>query len=212
MIQLDVISDPICPWCYIGKTRLDRALEAAGENPFDVHWRTFQLNPEMPAEGMDRAEYLNAKFGPENAGAFYKRIEDTAIETGLSVRFDKIKRTPNTIDAHRLIRWARPMGKQNALMMDLFKRYFEEGQDISDHDVLEEAGTSAGLEAEETRRLLASTNDVEEVRAEDAGYRKMGVSGVPTYLVAGQYVVNGAQNTELWTKVIEELRASDATA
>lgn len=207
MIRLDIISDPICPWCYIGKARLDRALEAAGENPFDIHWRAFQLNPDMPAEGMDRQAYLTAKFGKDDAKSFYARIEQTAIETGLKVNFDAITRTPNTVDAHRLIRWARPMGKQTALVMNLFRRYFEDGQDIGDHDVLGEAGMTAGLEQDETKRLLASSNDTEEVRAEDAGFREMGVSGVPTFIVGGQYVVNGAQDTALWARVIDDLRA-----
>ena len=207
MIRLDIISDPICPWCYIGKARLDRALEAAGENPFDIHWRAFQLNPDMPAEGMDRQAYLIAKFGKDDAKSFYARIEQTAIETGLKVNFDAITRTPNTVDAHRLIRWARPMGKQTALVMNLFRRYFEDGQDIGDHDVLAEAGMTVGLEQDETKRLLASSNDTEEVRAEDAGFREMGVSGVPTFIVGGQYVVNGAQDTALWTRVIDDLRA-----
>lgn len=207
MIRLDIISDPICPWCYIGKARLDRALEMKGENPFDIHWRAFQLNPEMPPGGMDRQEYLDTKFGVEGAKTFYKRIEDTAIASGLAVRFDRIKRTPNTIDAHRLIRWARPEGKQNALVMDLFRRYFEEGEDISDAKVLGDAGHAAGLDPDVVARLLASDNDTEEVRQEDAGFREMGVSGVPTFIIGGKYVVNGAQETDLWCRVIDDLQS-----
>ena len=106
MITLDIISDPICPWCYIGKTHLETATQRAGFDPFDVQWRPFQLNPDMPKEGMDRKAYLEAKFGKERAEGFYKQIEDTAIEAGLDVRFDLIERTPNTFDAHRLIRWS----------------------------------------------------------------------------------------------------------
>ena len=211
MIRLDIISDPICPWCYIGKARLDRALETAGHNPFDIHWRVFQLNPEMPGEGMDRQAYLTAKFGAEGAKSFYGQIEDTATSSGLKVNFDAIQRTPNTVDAHRLIRWSRPMGRQNAVVMDLFKRYFEDGQDISDHDVLAEAGRKADLEPDETRRLLASSNDVDGVVSEDSAFREMGVSGVPTFIVANQYVVNGAQDSSLWTKVITELSGAVAT-
>ena len=210
MIRLDIISDPVCPWCYIGKARLDQALEAAGDTPFDIHWRPFQLNPTMPSEGMDRRAYLEAKFGKENAVSFYKRIEDTAIASGLTVNFDQIARTPNTIDAHRLIKWSRTEGSQNALVMDLFRRYFEHGQDISDHTVLADAGATAGMDRDLTQRLLASDNDKAEVAAEDQSFRDMGVQGVPCFIIGGKYVVNGAQESALWTKVIEDIRQNMA--
>ncbi len=212
LISLDVISDPICPWCYIGKTRLTEALEAHGSNPFDIFWRPFQLNPEMPAEGMGRKEYLEAKFGKERAVSFYGQIEDTAKEAGLDVRFDKIERTPNTIDAHRVIRWARTEGVQNAVTDAMFKAYFEDGKDISDHAILAEIAGESGMDAGMVSRLLEGDGDVEEVRAEDKQAREMGVSGVPCFIVAGKYVINGAQPAEVWTKVladIEEQLAAD---
>ena len=209
MLRMDIVSDPICPWCYIGKARLDRALEAAGHNPFDIHWRAFQLNPDMPPQGMDRQQYLDAKFGAEGARAFYARIEETARASGLDVAFDRIARTPNTLDAHRLIRWSRSEGKQNAVVMDLFRRYFEAGEDISDPDVLAQAGRAAGLDPAVTRRLLSSDNDRDAIRAEDAGFREMGVSGVPCFIIGGKYVVNGAQETALWRRVIDDIAATD---
>ena len=143
MVRLDIISDPICPWCYIGKANLDAAIAETGLNPFDIEWRIFQLNPDMPPEGYDRKQYLETKFGgPERAQAIYQRITDAAADSGLDVNFDKIERTPNTMDAHRLIRWSRTTGNQNALVAQLFRRYFEDGQDISDHIPLEAASAA----------------------------------------------------------------------
>ena len=122
MVKLDIISDPICPWCYIGKANLDRAIEETGLNPFDIEWRIFQLNPDMPREGADRKTYLETKFGgPERAQAIYGRIREAAAEAGLDVHFDKIQRTPNTMDAHRLIRWSQSTGNQGALVDQLFQ-------------------------------------------------------------------------------------------
>ncbi|MEO1293562.1 MAG: DsbA family oxidoreductase, partial [Pseudomonadota bacterium] len=148
-VTLDILSDPICPWCYIGKARLESALgkRAAAEAPvaLDLQWRPFQLNPEMPADGMDRRAYLEAKFGgKEGAVRVYSAIQSAAEEDGLEIAFDKIERTPNTIDAHRLIRWARIDNAQNAVVDALFRRYFVEGDDISNPEVLTETAIAAG--------------------------------------------------------------------
>ena len=137
MVKLDILSDPICPWCYIGKANLDRALEAHPDHPFVIEWHPFQLNPDMPPEGMDRRAYLEAKFGGREAAVqVYARIAEAAKAAGLSIAFDKIERTPNTLDAHRLIHWAGVEGRQTAVVTRLFKAYFEAGQDIGDRDVL----------------------------------------------------------------------------
>ncbi|HKK35176.1 MAG TPA: DsbA family oxidoreductase [Paracoccaceae bacterium] len=207
MIPLDVISDPICPWCWIGKTRLDRAIAAAGgPPPFEIRWRPFQLNPDMPREGMDRAEYLAAKFGGrEAAERVYANVEAACEEAGLDFDHSRIKRTPNTLDAHRVIRWAQVEGDQGAAVDKLFDLHFLAGRDISDPDVLIEAGAAAGLKREVVEELLASDADLDVVRAEDAAAREMGVSGVPTFIIAGKYVVQGAQDSEFWSKVIAEL-------
>ncbi len=212
MITLDILSDPICPWCYIGKAKLDRALEAAPDHPFEIRWRPYQLNPEMPAAGMDRKSYLEAKFGgPEGARKVYDRIESAAAEAGLTVDFSRIGRTPCTLDAHRLIRWARIEGAQQRVVDILFRRYLSEGQDISDRAVLADTAEEARLDRELVERLLASEADLEEVRAEDAAAREIGVSGVPTFLIDGKYVVQGAQEPDLWERVIAELRQAAAT-
>lgn len=212
MIQLDIVSDPICPWCYIGKHRLRKAIAAAGRNPFSIVWRPFQLNPEMPPEGMDRRSYLDAKFGKDTAARFYQQIEDTAAADGLPVNFAAISRTPNTIDAHRLIRWSFEPGKQDAVVDALFDRYFVQGQDISDHVVLLDAAEACGLERDVIARLLASDAEIETIRAEDAEARKIGVTGVPTFIVANRHVVSGAQPPELWSQVIDDILAQLAQA
>ena len=206
MVRLDIISDPICPWCYIGKAQLDRAIAETGVNPFDIGWRIFQLNPDMPAEGMDRRSYLEAKFGgPERAKEIYARIEKAAAEAGIAVHFDRIGRTPNTMDAHRLIRWSRTTGHQHDLVGRLFVDYFERGRDISDHEVLVEAAAAVGMERDVVSRLLAGEADRDQLREEDRAAREMGVNGVPCFVVGGRYVLQGAQPAETWAKVIREL-------
>lgn len=209
MTKLDVISDPICPWCYIGKTKLDRALEKHPEHDFVIEWHPFQLNPTMPAEGMDRREYLEAKFGgKEGAVRVYGGIAQAAEAAGVDINFEGIKRTPSTLNAHRLLHWAALEGKQNAVVDRLFKAYFREGQDISDHDVLVDIATAAGMDRTVTRKLLEGDADAKDIQDRDAQARERGVSGVPCFVIGNHYVVQGAQDTELWEKVISEL--SDA--
>ncbi|MGM0583359.1 MAG: DsbA family oxidoreductase [Pseudomonadota bacterium] len=212
MTRLDILSDPICPWCYIGKAKLEQALADQPDPVFDIEWKPFQLNPDMPPEGMDRESYLEMKFGEDGAQKVYDRIAAAAREAGLEVDFARIKRTPNTLNAHRLLRWARIEKAQNAVNDGLFRRYFVEGEDISDPDVLTATAAQAGMDADLVSRLLASDADVEEVRQEDASAREMGVSGVPTFLIGGRYVVQGAQEPDLWRRVMAELRQLSADA
>jgi len=211
MITLDIISDPICPWCYIGKARLDQAIAETGIDPFDVSWRIFQLNPDMPPEGMDRKRYLETKFGgSEGAERVYARVRAFAEESGLDLKFNAIPRTPNTFDAHRLIRWAKATGNQTAVVQQLFRRYFEQGQDISDRETLLDVAESAGMEREVVARLLDGDADRAELDAEEAQARQMGVTGVPCFIIGGRYVLQGAQDPETWKKVIRELDAAMA--
>ena len=207
MIKLDILSDPICPWCYIGKTHLDRALEARPDHPFSIEWHPFQLNPDMPREGMDRKAYLNAKFGgAERATEIYGRIAEAAKAAGLEkVNLDGIQRTPSTLDAHRLIHWAGVEGRQTAVVTRLFKAYFEDGRDIGDRDVLLDIAEGTGLDRAMIERLLDGEADLEDIRARDAHARERGVTGVPTFVIANTHVVPGAQPPELWKKVLEEL-------
>jgi predicted DsbA family dithiol-disulfide isomerase len=208
MITLDIISDPICPWCYIGKTQLDRALAAHPGHPFDVFWRPFQLNPDMPAGGMDRQAYLERKFGGKDGAArVYGAIDRAAAEIGLKIDFARIPRTPNTIDAHRLIRWARLEGAQGPVVDELFHRNFEGGEDISAPEVLIAAAEAAGMDPDLIANLLRTSEDLADVRAEDAQAREIGVTGVPTFIVADEYALQGSQTPETWAKVIAELNA-----
>ena len=205
MIRLDILSDPICPWCYIGKTHLDRALSEAG-NPFEIAWWPFQLNPDMPRGGMDRAEYLETKFGGrQQAVAVYSRIDQAAREAGLAINWGAIGRTPNTLDAHRLIHWSAADGAQDAVVDGLFKAYFAEGRDIGEASVLAEVAEAAGMDRDAVLRLLEGSSDEEEVRLRDARARERGVQAVPTFVVAERHVVPGAQPPDLWKTVIREL-------
>ncbi|MCP4818336.1 MAG: DsbA family oxidoreductase [Shimia sp.] len=208
MIKLDILSDPICPWCLIGKTRLEKAMEAEGDHPFVIEWHPFQLNPDMPKEGMDRREYLETKFGgKENAVRVYGEIARHAEEEGLDIDFGAIKRTPNTVDAHRLIHWSGIEGKQNAVVNALFKAYFKEGRDIGNAEVLSDIADSAGMDAAVVAKLLASDSDIENIQQRDEHSRGMGVNSVPTFIVANQHAVPGAQSADLWRQVMAELKA-----
>ncbi|WP_370270501.1 DsbA family oxidoreductase [Nioella sp.] len=207
MIKLDILSDPICPWCYIGKAYLDRALEKAGDHPFLIEWHPFQLNPEMPAGGMDRRAYLEAKFGgKDGAVRAYAPVVEHAEKAGLSINFEGIGRTPNTLDAHRLIHWAGIEQRQTPVVAALFKAYFVDGRDIGDKATLAELAGECGLDAAMTATLLAGEADADDIRARDAHARERGVTGVPTFILANQHVLTGAQPPELWGKVIEDVR------
>lgn len=208
MIKLDVLSDPICPWCYIGKTHLDRALEARPDHPFQIEWHPFQLNPDMPAEGKDRRQYLEAKFGgKENAVKIYARVEDAAKSAELEIDFGTIPRVPNTLNAHRLIHWAGLEGRQSAVVSALFRAYWRESKDIGDVAVLAEIAGANGLDRAMIERLLASDADAQDIKDRDAHARSRGVSGVPCFIIANQYVVSGAQPPQVWAQVLDELAA-----
>ena len=210
-IQLDILSDPICPWCYIGKAGLDRALEKNPDHPFRIEWHPFQLNPEMPAGGMDRRDYLETKFGgKENAVRVYAQIAEAADAAGLKINFEAIEKTPNTMDAHRLIHWAGLEGRQTAVVSRLFTAYFVDGQDIGDHGVLLDIAEGVGMDRAMTERLLQGDGDREDIAARDAHARDRGVTGVPTFVVANQHVLPGAQPADLWERVLNELREKAA--
>ncbi len=205
-VKLDILSDPICPWCYIGKTHLDKALAKVPEHPFVIEWHPFQLNPDMPDAGMDRREYLERKFGgKDGAVRAYAPVVEHAENAGLKIDFEGMKRTPNTLDAHRLIHWAGIEGKQNAIVDALFDAYFVQARDIGDPEVLSDIADSAGMDAAVVMKLLKSDADREDIRNRDTHSREMGVSSVPTFIVANQHAVPGAQPPEMWEKVIGEI-------
>jgi predicted DsbA family dithiol-disulfide isomerase len=206
-IKLDIMSDPICPWCYIGKAHLDRALASEPDHPFLIEWHPFQLNPDMPAQGMDRRAYLEGKFGGKEAAVkAYAPVVEHAQKAGLTINFEAMKRTPNTLDAHRLIHWAGIEGRQTAAVSSLFKAYFVDARDIGNAEVLADIADGIDLDASVISRLLASDSDVQDIRDRDAHSRKMGINSVPTFIIGGKHAVPGAQPPELWKQVLADLR------
>ena len=204
-MQLDVISDTVCPWCYIGKKRLDAALAERGKDDVVVNWRPYQLDPSIPAEGIDRKAYYERKFGAERAKAAGETIKEFGEAVGIKFAFEKIERSPNTLDSHRLIRWAGSAGVQDKVVNLLFERYFEEGLDIGDHGVLLETAKEAGMDQDIVRDLLASDADLKLIQQEDYAAREMGISGVPCFLFEGKYAIVGAQETETLVRTFDKV-------
>ncbi|ADV12994.1 MULTISPECIES: DsbA family oxidoreductase [Mesorhizobium] len=212
-ITVDVVSDVVCPWCFIGQKRLDRAIAAVGDVDVHVRWRPFQLDPTIPPEGKDRREYMLAKFGSdERIREIHDRIEPLGEAEDISFAFDAIKVAPNTLDAHRLIRWAGAAGEaiQNRLVRRLFQLNFEEGANIGDHAVLVEAAREAGMDASVVASLLPTEADVEAVRTEIATASRMGISGVPCFLLEDKYAVMGAQDADTLADAIRQVAAAKA--
>lgn len=212
-ITVDVVSDVVCPWCFIGQKRLDKAVAAAGDVDVHIRWRPFQLDPTIPPQGKDRREYMLAKFGSdERIREIHARIEPLGEAEGIFFAFDAIKVAPNTLDAHRLIRWAGAAGEavQNGLVRRLFQLNFEEGVNIGDHAVLIEAAREAGMDASVVATLLPTDADVEAVRTEIATASRMGISGVPCFLLEGKYAVMGAQDVDALADAIRQVAAAKA--
>lgn len=201
---IDIVSDTVCPWCFIGKRRLERALAQRPGLDVQIGWRPFELNPDMPPAGLDRAQYLQLKFGGvERAGRIYATIANAGAEEGIDFRFDRIKRTPNTIASHRLIRWAAGQNRQDAVVERLFTTYFVEGEDIGDHEVLGAIAREAGMDPELTRELLVRGDDIEVVKAEEQVARRMGINGVPCFIVDRKYAISGAQDSAVLLQVFD---------
>jgi predicted DsbA family dithiol-disulfide isomerase len=207
-MRLDIFSDPVCPWCFLGKANLDRALEAHADHPFEIEWHPFQLNPDTPLAGVDKRAYLMQRFG--SAGQLdqiHQRFRDIAAKAGVTMDPDTPQRIPNTLNAHRLIYWAGLEGRQTPMVSALFRAYWTEGRDIGDLDVLADVAAEAGLDRAAIARLLATDADMDAIKTREAHARQRGINAVPTFLIANQYVLSGAQGPEVWGQVIEELAA-----
>lgn len=212
-MQIDVISDTVCPWCYIGKRRLERAMRLRPQIAFDVRWRPFQLDPTTPPEGVDRKAYMERKFGSsDKIKPIHNALLKAGEDEGLPFAFEKITRTPNTINSHRLIRWSHSIGVQDAVVELLFRRYFMDGADIGQISTLIEIGTEAGMDAELVEELLNSDADLEKVVHEDTMARKIGIQGVPTFLIGGKMLVSGAQDAEVLARAIDRVAAESDEA
>jgi predicted DsbA family dithiol-disulfide isomerase len=205
-LRIDVVSDVVCPWCYIGKRRLERALEKAGLEGVEIGWRPFQLNPDMPDEGMERRAYLKMKFGGDGSGgAMYEAIKAAGSEERIPFDFSGIEQQPNTVKAHRLIHYGGEQGRQDAVVEALFTAYFTAGQNIGETDVLVAVAVEAGLDADATRAYLDSETDVERISAEDKVAREMGIQGVPCFISNRRYAVSGAQDPSVFLEVFEKI-------
>ena len=206
---IDVISDVICPWCFLGKRRLDVALAATDKDVF-IRWRPYLLDPTIPPQGLDRQQYMLDKFGAERLQTIHDPLIEAGQEIGVPYNFDLITRTPNTLDAHRLIRWAHTVERQTELVERLFMAYWSEGKDVGNRDVLAQCAGEAGINAEQIREFLDTEQDVAETHAEIEHATNIGVTGVPTFILAQSYALVGAQSPEVLADAI--LRVSKEVA
>src|SRR6266436_2099835 len=203
-LPIDMVSDVVCPWCFIGKRRLEKAIALKPDIAVAVRFRPFFLNPWVPRGGMSREEYLTTKFGsPERYRAIAGRVAQAAAAEGLSYVLDGIKRQPNTLDCHRLILWAGEAGHAARMKQRLMDLYFTEGGDLTDRDVLVAAAAACGLDAERVRARLASEDDVERVTREANAAKEAGIDGVPCFIFGSRIAVQGAQTPEHLAQAIE---------
>jgi predicted DsbA family dithiol-disulfide isomerase len=206
VIRIDVVSDVVCPWCYIGKTRLDKAVNQLRDTyDFIITYHPFELNPDLPATGVDQKHYLTKKFGgPDRYQQITQHVTRIAAEEGLAFDFDKQHVSPNTRQAHRLIRLAHAEGVQDKVVKALFSAYFEKGVDLASREALIRVVTEAGLDETRVRTLLSSDEGLHEVIAEEKQMQELGITGVPFYIINQRYGVSGAQPVETLVKVISE--------
>jgi len=212
-VRIDVVSDVVCPWCFIGKHRLEKALALRPGVAVEVHWRPYFLNDWIPREGMSREQYLTTKFGsPERYKGIAQRVAAAAAEEGLTYAADKMKRQPNTLDCHRLIRWAEGIGKAAEMKQKLMDLYFTQGADLTDRDTLVKAAADVGLDADTVRAALASDQDVAEVEQEAQSAKAAGIEGVPCFIFGGKFAVSGAQSREYLADAIDRVAQAQQAA
>jgi predicted DsbA family dithiol-disulfide isomerase len=203
-VQIDVVSDVVCPWCYIGKRRLEMATALVPDITVAINWRPYFLNPWIPREGIDRQTYLETKFGSaERYAVIAERVTAAAAMDGLVYASDKISRQPNTLDCHRLILWSRSATDPGRVKQRLMDLYFAEGADLSDAKVLIQAAVDCGMDGDLVRRLLASDADVDRVETEANNAKEAGIDGVPCFVFGGSVIVTGAQSPEYLASAIE---------
>ncbi|MEO8486429.1 MAG: DsbA family oxidoreductase [Betaproteobacteria bacterium] len=210
---IDVVSDVVCPWCYIGKRHLEAALALHGSDlprPV-VRWHPYELNPDLPAEGVDRREYLERKFGgPARAAQVYERVRSAGTQAGIAFDFERIERQPNTRDAHRLVAWAQSQGDADPLVERLFRAYFIDGRFVGAHEVLAEIAHEAGLDADAAFAFLASDLGRQEIGAAEERVASLGITGVPFFIVDGRYGLSGAQPPETIADALRRARQPQA--
>ena len=207
-MKIDVVSDVVCPWCFVGKRRLEAALASTDSSSVAVRWRPFQLDPTIPPEGLERRAYMRAKFRDDARLAdVHARLRALGEEVGIEFDFDAISRSPNTLDAHRLIRWAAASEVQDEVVERLFSAYFEHGRDIGDRSVLTEIAIQSGMDAEAVGRQFAGDDGIDAVRKEIAEAQEIGVTGVPFFIFASRFAVSGAQSAEVLARALQSARS-----
>jgi predicted DsbA family dithiol-disulfide isomerase len=212
-MKIDIIVDTVCPWCYVGKIRFEKALSIRPQKNLEVGWRAFQLNPQMPPEGMDRRQYVVEKFGGlERATTIHGALVRAGAEEGIEFNFSKIDRTPNTINSHRLVRYAAEQGLQTPVISAIFDAYFLAGKDIGEAEILADIGEEAGLDRHQALKFLNSDRDTATILAEDDLARRLGVNGVPCFIVNRKYAVSGAQSPEVLVQVFDLANQDDTPA
>ena len=203
-LQIEIVYDLVCPWCYLGVRRLFRTMRRRPDLLFDLAWRPFLLNPDMPRAGMARADYVIRKFGGEDrARRLYVSIAEIGAAEGVEFRFERIRRTPSSVDAHRLVRWAAPHGRSSEVAEALFAAHFADGHDIGDHAVLRAVALAVGLDAAAFARVLRSDEDVDAVHADNLRAHRLGINGVPCFVVGGRHAVAGAQEPEVLERLLD---------
>jgi predicted DsbA family dithiol-disulfide isomerase len=212
-VRIDVVSDVVCPWCFIGKHRLEKALALRPDVPVEVHYRPYFLNDWIPREGISREDYLTRKFGSvDRYKGIAQRVGAAAAEEGLVYASDKTKRQPNTLDCHRLIRWAEAIGKSAEMKQKLMDLYFTQGADLTDRETLVKAAAEVGLNAKTVGDALAGDKDVAEIEQEALAAKEAGIDGVPCFIFGGKFAVSGAQSPEYLADAIDRLAAGQQAA
>lgn len=212
-IVIDVVSDIVCPWCYLGKRRLEAALKLRPDIEAEIHWRPYFLNPQVPREGMARTDYLSRKFGSdERFRPAHERLSKLGKEEGVEFHFEKIKRQPNTLDVQRLIGWAEEAGKGSAVTENLFAAFFTRGEDLTENETLVKAAAESGMDAEKMRHDLASERDVATTQKAAGSAAEGGISGVPFFIFNSRFAVAGAQTPDMLVQAMDQALAADEAA
>ena len=208
-LEIEIISDAICPWCYLGKKRLEKAMHSLSEDfQFSIEWKPYQLNPDMPIEGMKGNELLEKKYGKEKSEEMLKNMTELGKLEGIQFNFQNIPYTPNTIMYHRMIKYASLFNKQNEMVNFLFGAYFEKGEDLTDLNLFLKYAELSGLDREETEKFLKSSEFLEDILSAEEAYRKVGIRGVPSYIINQKYLLVGAQTPDYFQSAFLEIAKS----
>ncbi len=207
MINIKVISDTICPWCYIGKKELEKAIKKLNNIEFSISYKPFQLDPTMPVNGVDRKRYINRKFGEDTAKDVGNKIKEAGKLVGIDFNYEKIARTPNTLNSHRILKWAEKDNKQNETLELLFYSYFTEGKDIGDNEELIKISKKLNLNSEKIKKDLETDIDVKKIELEEWSYRDLGIAGVPTYILEDNMIITGSQSSDTFVNVFNKINS-----